>query len=297
MFVDATRNLASDDGSYVHNMQGYGIGAEMQAVRWEPGLMRPYLYKGVPHVTINTGKFKTDNRTGKQVAVYANVPIAELQRRGIHSPVFNAVALQQRAWIDLDNAVQEEYLKPLNAWADLAARNTRSGFDGMARLTIEYQSMSQVGEALQDMDAVSEGRTDKPLFDLKSVPLPITHADYQFTEREMAVARNTSTPLDDTMARMQARAIGELIEKQTIGTISGLTYGTQTTGLGVTHTGTSTVYGYTNYPYRITKTDLTTPTGSNPEAVMTDFLEMVTQMRAAGFYGPYFVYDSTDYWR
>jgi hypothetical protein len=143
------------------------------------------------------------------------------------------------------------------------------------------------------MDAISDARRDRPLIDLKSIPLPITHSDFWFSDREIAVSRNTGTPLDTTMAEMAGRRVAEMVEKTVIGVETGLTFGTDTNR----HTGTSTIYGYTNFPYRVTKTDLTTPTGSNPEAVMTDILEMVETMQTNGFYGPYMLYHSTGYSR
>jgi hypothetical protein len=90
--------------------------------------------------------------------------------------------------------------------------------------------------------------------------------------------------------------VAEMIEKTVIGVETGVTYGTVTSGPG-THTGTSTVYGYTNFPYRVTKTDVTTPTGTNPDAIMTDVLEMVETMQTNGFFGPYILYTSTGYSR
>jgi uncharacterized linocin/CFP29 family protein len=99
------------------------------------------------------------------------------------------------------------------------------------------------------------------------------------------------------MAEAAGRRIGEMIERTVIGTETGMTFGTRSGDAAVAHTGTSTVYGYTNFPYRQTKTDLTTPTGSNPEAINTDILEMIEVMQTAGFYGPYMLYHSTAYTR
>jgi hypothetical protein len=73
-----------------------------------------------------------------------------------------------------------------------------------------------------------------------------------------------------------------------------MTFGTQGTGV-TAHDGTSTVYGYTNFPNRITKSDLTTPLGSNPEAVMTDVIEMRELLYAEGFYGPFVLYHTPAY--
>jgi hypothetical protein len=98
------------------------------------------------------------------------------------------------------------------------------------------------------------------------------------------------------MAEAGGRRIGETIENTTIGIEEGFQYGTQSTGV-TAHEGVSKVYGYTNFPDRVTKTDLVTPLGTNPEATMTDLLEIIEQMQLLGFYGPYRVYASTGYSR
>jgi uncharacterized linocin/CFP29 family protein len=228
--------------------------------------------------------------------VYQNVACSDLQARGVNSPVFNATLLQPQAWIEMDRAVIRAARVRLRAWSDLAAASTRGGFNGMARMTLEYQTMTDAGEAVVDMDGIADARTDRPLFSTRSVPLPITHSDFWFSEREIVISRNTSTPLDTTMAEMAGRRVAEMIEKTVIGIETGVTYGTRSTGPNP-HEGTSTIYGYTNFPYRVTKTDLNAPTGSNPEAVMTDVLEMVETMTSNGYYGPYILYHSTGYSR
>jgi uncharacterized linocin/CFP29 family protein len=155
--------------------------------------------------------------------------------------------------------------------------------------------MNDPGEALQDMDTLSDGRADRPLFNLASIPLPITHSDFYFSMRELAVSGNQgSTRHDTTMLEAASRRCAEMIEKNTIGTETGVTAGTRSTG-PFPHRTTSTVYGYTNFNYRVTKTDLTTPTGSNPEAINQDVMEMIETMQTNGFYGPYMLYHSTAY--
>jgi hypothetical protein len=141
-----------------------------------------------------------------------------------------------------------------------------------------------------DMNGITPGRTDTPLYNLRSIPLPITHSDFWFDARRLAISRN-GTPLDTTMAEMAARRVAEKIERITIGLDTGETYGTQTTGYG-THTGTSTVYGYTNFPQRL---NMTVPTGSNPEVTIADILAMRNSLYTARHYGPYMIYHSTDW--
>lgn len=283
---------------YILNGRGYGEVAEaMTGVQFDTGLLRPFINnKGVPCVTINTGKTKWDDKKGCYLPVRQTVPVSHLSRLGLESPVANATSLRKEEWIRLDTAVIRAARQRLRAWSDLASRNPLGGFDGMSKLTLEYEAMSDPGEAIVDMDGLADGRTDNPLFKLRSLPLPITHSDFFFSERRIAVSRNSNTPLDTTMAEAAGRRVAEVIEQTLIGTITGVSYATQTTGV-TAHDGFSKVYGYTNLPSRITKTDLTAPTGANPEAVMTDVLEMIDLMQTNKFYGPYMLYTSTGYSR
>jgi hypothetical protein len=160
----------------------------------------------------------------------------------------------------------------------------------MSKTILEHETMSDPGEAIVDMDGLTEGRQDQPRFQLEGLPLPITHSDFWFSSRRLAVSRNTGTPLDTTMAEAAGRRVAEMIEKTTIGVETGITYGNSTN-----YGRTSSVYGYTNFPNRITKTDLTIPTGANPEAVVQDILEMRDLLYSHNFYGPFMLYHSTGY--
>jgi len=144
-----------------------------------------------------------------------------------------------------------------------------------------------------DMDGMTEGKNDAPLFQLEGLPLPITHCDFWFSSRKLASSRNSGTPLDTTMAEAAGRRVAETIEQTLIGTQTGMTYGG---GSGTpTYGRASTVFGYTNFTARNTKTDLNTPTGSNPEAVLQDVLEMRDLLYADNFFGPFMLYHSTGY--
>ncbi len=279
----------------------FNVGGAGDGVRYDPGMLRPFIednptspFRGQPCVIVNTGKYKEVN--GEPKVIYKQYLISELQARGINSPVWanNATMIPRQVWIQIDRTVVKSTRQRLSAWRDLEATNPVGGFDAMGKLTYEYDYMNDVGEAVVDMDAIAAGRQDIPLLGTASVPLPITHSDFDASERRLAVSRNSSAPYDTTMAEMAGRRIGETIEQTTIGTITGMTYGTRSTGFDV-HRGTSTVYGYTNFPYRVTKTDLNTPTGTNPEAVVQDVMEMMETMYTNGFFGPFGLYMSTGY--
>lgn len=270
--------------NYVMNGRGHGpVGSKLEEIYFDTGLTRPYFDdNGRAVVTVNTGI------NGKGEPQYDVRPLRELVDNGI---ITNApTSLRKDDWIALDRAVIKAARDRLRAWGDLAASGTYGGFNGMAKMVLEHETMSDPGEALVDMDAMTEGRTDSPLFQLEGLPLPITHSSFWFGQRRMAIARNSGMPLDTTMAEAAGRRVAEKIEQTVIGTVTGLRYG-NTSEYG----RTPKVYGYLNFPDRITKTDLTTPTGSNGPAVLTDVLEMRELMYQAKFYGPYMIYTSTDY--
>ena len=284
---------------YVQNGQAFGpVGSVLQGVRFAPHLLRPYIeddpnspLRGRPCVA--EPKVVYNNATSKYETHFHSRRISDLQAQGINSPVFNATTLTKAAWINLDANIVKATRLRLIVWSDLMAAVPLS-IPGMSKMTHEYQAMSDPGSAVVDMTGVSDGQGDRPQFQLRSVPLPITHSDFSFSEREIALSRNGGAPLDTTMGEAAGRRVAETVEKTAIGTVAGVTYGTESTGT-FAHQGTSTVYGMTNYTYRVTKTDVTTPLGTNPEATVADILEMRETMRTNGFFGPYVVYHSTPY--
>lgn len=269
---------------------------------FDPYMYRPFFDKyGRPAVLANTGRFTVEK--GVRVPIRQSTPVRDLLNRGYINPVLltaNTTALQKEQYIMLDSVVLREARAPMRAYADLATANTFGGFDGMSVLTLEYEAMSDPGFALMDMDAMTEGRADTPLFKLRSMPLPITHSDFWFSERRLRVSRRGSTPLDTTMAEAGARRIGETIERVTIGTQAGIRFGDVTTGPTAHDTSssmTSTVYGYLTFPHRLTKTDITIPTDVNwhPNLLVSEFLAAREQLYQNNFFGPFMVYHSTDW--
>lgn len=282
---------------YVINGQGHGpVGEMIAGCRFDPGMLRPYIDdRGERVVTINAGRHPNGQPR------YQKVRIADLQARGINSPVFNATALRKEEWIMLDTVVLRAARFRLKAWTDLAAANSFGGFNGMSKMILEHETMSDPGEAVVDMDGLTEGRTDAPRYQLQGLPLPITHSDFWFSSRRLAVSRNTGTPLDTTMGEAAGRRVAETIEKTTIGMATGPIYGGNSTQVGG-YGRTPQVYGYTNFPARLLKTNLYAPTGvgrSGTGWVPADTLKDVLAMRDAlylnKFYGPFVIYTSNDW--
>jgi hypothetical protein len=297
MFIQANGAVLNDGARYQDGRWEGAVGQVLSDVRAEPGLLRPFVNeRGQRCVNIRTGKMVYNNATRTYHPEKKVFLIDDLVRRNVQVPNFvrNSTSLTRGAWIELDNAVVRATRKRLRAWTDLRSRSSVGGFDAMGKTTYEYQATDDPGEAVKDMDALTDGRRDRPNIILKSVPLPITHSDFSFSAREIAISQNSRVPLNTTMAEAAGRRVAEMIEKTLIGVETGITFGTQTTGYGA-HTGTSTEYGYTNFPYRVTKTNIHSPSGSSPELVIQDLIAMRETMYSNGFYGPFMVYTSTPY--
>lgn len=286
---------------FILNGQGHGeVGSVLNAtahgdVRFDPGMLRPFIDDdGHRVVTVNTGRRVFSQETKRYEAEREDVRIADLMANGIYSPVFNATALRKEEWIELDRVVLRAARYRMRAWADLAAANSFGGFNGMSKMLLEHETMSDPGEAIVDMDALGEGRNDAPKFQLEGLPLPITHSDFWVSARKLAISRNSGTPVDTTMGEAAGRRVAEAIEKTTIGNQVGLTYGGSSTYVGG-YGRASSVYGYTNFTPRLTKTNLTVPLGTNPEATVADVLAMRQSLYNNKFFGPFMVYHSNDW--
>ncbi len=282
---------------FIKDSKGYGpVGGVLEAARFDPGLLRPYFDKNDrPAVTINTGR--TTLVKGQQVPIREHRLIRDLvHNSGVMLPVFNATSLRKEEWLQLDSVVIRAARFRLRAWKDLAGANSFGGFNGMSKLILEHETMSDPGEALVDMDGLSEGRTDQPSFQLQGLPLPITHSDFWFGSRRLAVSRNTGTPLDTTMGEAAGRRVAESIEKTTIGTNTGITYGGNSTQVGG-YGRASSVYGYTNFTPRLTYTGVIAPTavGYNASKTLANVLLMRDKLYANKFYGPFMLYHSNDW--
>jgi hypothetical protein len=85
--------------------------------------------------------------------------------------------------------------------------------------------------------------------------------------------------------------VAEKVEQMAVGTLdlSALVAGSSSE---FTNRG---IYGILSHPDRITKTDVTTPTGSNPNVTVADVLTMRDLAFAQNFYGPFVIYHSTDW--
>lgn len=247
---------------FIANGSGHGdVASVLINNNFDIGALRPYVGNdGRPYITCN--------KDGKSVPMLA----------------MNAPALLRKdEWKMLDDAVMDAvYTTPAVMFPDLrASGNVIRIPNGIGKTIFEYQRMSDIGGAQVSMDGISESLMDRPEFDLTGLPLPIIHKDFQFSARQIAVSRNGGPPLDTSMARLAARKVMEEVEKFTVG-LSTFSYGGYT------------IYGFTNFPQRMTHT-ITAPTSTNHGTTIAEILAMRKKLTEKQFNGPYRLYMSLNW--
>ena len=272
-----------------------------------PELAQPWVdRRGRPCVTLPTGNARKDkdgnivtNTNGDPLPEYKDYLTDDLVKHGLRHPalqaVWNAAYVSRDEGIKIQQRVIAATRSRLRVWADLAAANTLD-VGGLGNYTVEYEMENDPGEAFRHMELVGELRRDESQTKIGSVPIPITQAGFEYTQRRLAHSATSGRPVQTRNAERAGRRIAEAMERVTLGTSTGVTWGTRGSGYGRwQHDGTSTEYGYTNCPYRFTKTDMHTPSASSPEQVLEDFIEATELMHSNDFHGPFIAYVTTGY--
>lgn len=252
---------------YILNGAAHGsvAAALLQAPSMDPGVMRPWVgTDGHTYVTVNAG-------TGAD---------GKPQFKNLRTNT--AGILKRDEWLHFDNVVVRSARPQLRLWGDIVGAGLTYNIpNGMGTTVLQYQTMTDAGSAGMSMDGLRQTNQDRVTFDLKNLPLPIVHAECGFSAREIAVSRAGGMPLDTTMLEQKSRKVAELIEKLTIGTLTGVTF------------GGGTIYGLTNYPDTVTYT-LTSPEagGWTPQTLVGEILDMIQESTDIFFNGPWMLYHS-----
>jgi hypothetical protein len=237
--------MVGNDGAQVNLIQtipGFGDAADrLIANDFDIGVLRPWVGGDGRHYHART-------MGGKTRSIVTNTP----------------ATLTKEAWVLLDQAVVRAVRARLRAFADIRAAGLVFNLpNGMAHTVLQYQTVSDITSATVSMDPIRRSERDRPVLDLLNLPLPVVHKDFDFSAREIAVSRNGNVPLDTTMAELAGRKVAEEVEKMTVGNVaSAFAY------------GGGAIYGYTNFPNRSTKFDVTVPTSSNGPTVLNDILAL-----------------------
>lgn len=221
------------------------------------------------------------------IAANARLPISPVT-------IYNSTSLRRQDWQYVDQRMEMVYRTRLRAWSDLRSASSMA-INGYGNLTMEYEAASDPGSAQVDMWGTQfSGQLDSPRFLIRSVPLPITFSDFQYEDRKLAIAEAHGMSLTAFSAEAAARRVADVLETTLIGTTAGISFGTRGSGY-LAHDLTSTVFGYTNYTNRNTKSNMTTPTNANGATQVAEWLTFREQLYSDKRYGPFVVYTTTDY--
>jgi len=201
-------------------------------------------------------------------------------------PTMNATAtLRKDDWKLLDDAIVKAAKTRLRAVADLRGSGLQFVIpNGMGKTVLETETQSDISDAIVSMDGLRESVADRPVFELNNLPLPIIHKDFNYSARQLMASRNGGSPLDTTSAELAARRVAEMAEQLLIGTASSYAY------------GGGSLYGYTNFPSRLTQV-LTSPTtgGWTGATLLGEVLTMRASSQGAYHYGPWKLYTSPNW--
>lgn len=229
----------------------------------------------------------------KRAAITRNVVQHDGTFKRVRQYVHNDNAtLRFLDWIQLDEAVVKAAKPRLRAAGDLVSAGLVYSLpNGIAKTVMQYQQQSDISGATVSMDGMRQSESDRPVFSLLNFPLPIIHKDFQISLRELLASRTGYSPLDTTTAELAGRRVAEQVEQFTLGTTNTLLLGQAS----YTYGG-NTIYGYMNFPNRITYS-ITAPTaaGWTPEQTIADVLQMKKASQTAYHFGPWMMYAGL-YW-
>jgi len=194
--------------------------------------------------------------------------------------------LRKDEWKHYDTVAIKTAQRRLVGVSDLMSRGlTYSLTNGLGTTVLEYEDMSDVNDAQLSLDAVSRGQSDAIEFDLKYLPLPIIHADFDISIRKLNASRTTGQPLDTLMVEAKAQKIAEKLEAILF------------TGSSLFTFGGGTIYGYTDFPHRNTGSlavdwDDSAATGAT---ILSDLVAMKQASISDRHHGPWILYIPTAY--
>ena len=250
-----------DQMSYIMNGAAHGpIAERLMAVNFDVGALRPWSGKnGGTYITVNQG------------GTIKNVCISNA-----------TTTLRRDDWLAIDKAIINTAKPRLKAVADLRSRGLTYNLpNGMAHTVLQTETASDTNDAQVTMDGIHKGPNDRQIFETTNLPLPIIHADFSFSARQIQASRNGGTPLDTSLAESKGRKVAEAAEKLLLGKWTPSTY----------LFGGGTISGYTNYANIATKT-ITSPTtsGWTGATIVSEILAARKDLTDIYYYGPYMLY-------
>lgn len=189
--------------------------------------------------------------------------------------------LQKDEWIALDDAVVRVARTQLTAVADLRSAGLVRNLGSLGVLIDEYEKVSEIDTAEQNMTGIAPGQRDLPEYTLAQVAVPITFRDFQVNIRTLEASRRRGASMDTVTAEMCTRRVTEKLDDMVF---NG----------SVIQIDGAVVFGYTTIPDRVTGT-LGMAWTTSTTTIIADVLAMLSDLEAINFRGPYNLYVPVSY--
>ena len=189
--------------------------------------------------------------------------------------------LQKDEWKALDDAVVRVARTQLTVIADLRSAGLTRNLGSLGVMIDEYEKVSEIDAAEQNMTGIAAGQRDLPEYTLASVPVPVTFRDFQVNIRTLEASRTRGGAMDTVTAEMCTRRVTEKLDDMVF---NG----------SVIQVDGATIDGLTTQADRLTGS-LGTPWTTNTTTVITDVLAMLSGLEAINYRGPYNLYVPVDY--
>ena len=228
-----------------------------------------------------------DTLTSTGASLQASGRVAEaLLRNGfnVQSLRTNDV-LRKEEWVHYDRTIVDVARARMASVGDLLARGLRYPLaNALGTTVIEWERMSDMSPAQIDMSGVTPAERDRVAFDLTSIPVPITHKEFEINIRVLEASRRTGQPLDTTQAAISARKLSEMNEQVLFdGHV-----------LGGGRSTVNQIYGFRTYPDRNVAAlsfDWSAIGVDNyGEKLIRDILNLIAEAKKDYFYGPFQLY-------
>lgn len=185
--------------------------------------------------------------------------------------------LPQEAWEEIDDTVIRTAKENLVGIADLNANPATNRFyDGMSSSVYTHKRTSEIGTASNGVNPDKTSDTAILEMDDLSVPMIVTWKDFTLNTNQVAMANRIGLPLGFTLVEEATRSVARKLEQNLF--------------VGVINANGATMYGYTQYPDRITYPIPASWTTANPSAILGDVNEMMSLSMQNNHFGPWMLY-------
>lgn len=188
--------------------------------------------------------------------------------------------LRKDQWIELDRRVVEVARKRLVGVGALMQRGLtyNLGDNALGITQLQWEQGDEMTAAEVTMSGLTDAQRDRLTYELKTMPIPIIHKDFQINLRNLQSSQRFGTPLDLSHAEAAARVVTEKVESVLFN------------GYNLAVAG-STIYGLTNEPNRNTGSNVDWEVGTTSGAdKLGDVLSMMDALITDNMYGPYGMY-------